>query len=121
VPADHDEVLDSLCQFDALTGIVFLADPAGSGSPSYGPSFARYTHRRTEPVFVELATDAALRRELAGDDNDKRIANAMVEIDATARRAGFRYDGWEGFTYTGNTAVLDYLHRHATDAAPADQ
>jgi hypothetical protein len=111
--ADYDQILDSLCQFDALTGIVFLADPAGSGSPSYGPNFARYKHHRTEPIFVELASDQAMRQQLAGG-NDERIANAMVEIDAMARRAGFRYDGWEGFTYTGNAAVLGYLKRYVT-------
>jgi len=117
VLGDHDQVLDSLCQFDALTGIVFFADPAGSGSPSYGPNFARYKHHRTEPIFVELATDQAMRQQLA-DGNDERIANAMVEIDAMARRAGFRYDGWEGFTYSANAAVLGYLNRHATITAP---
>lgn len=119
VPADHDQILDSLCQFDALTGIVFLADPAGSGSPSYGPNFARYRHHRTEPIFVELAIDQSMRQQLA-DGKDQRIANAMVEIDYMARQAGFRYDGWEGFTYTGDAAVLGYLNRHATSTAPAD-
>ncbi len=115
-PTDAEHVLDSLCQFDALTGIVFLADPNGSGSPSYAPNFARYYHHRTEPIFVELVTDALMRQQLAGDDD--RIARAMVEIDAMARRAGFRYDGWDGFAYTNNAAVLDYLDRYAPRTAP---
>ncbi|MEV6929404.1 ATP-binding protein [Dactylosporangium sp. NPDC051485] len=117
IPTDAGEVLDSLCQFDALTGIVFLADPAGSGSPSYAPNFARYNHHRTEPIFVELVTSPAMRKDLA-DGNDARIARAMMEIDAMARRAGFRYDGWDGFAYTNNQAMAAYLKRHSTAGAP---
>ncbi|WP_432903962.1 AlbA family DNA-binding domain-containing protein [Micromonospora matsumotoense] len=116
LPAEHDEILNSLCQFDALTGIVFLADPAGSGSPSYWPHFALYDHRRTEPIFVDLSTDQAIRQQIAGHDNDRVVASAMVEIDGMARHAGFRYDGWEGFAYTNNREVLDFLSRHATNA-----
>ncbi|BCJ58155.1 AlbA family DNA-binding domain-containing protein [Micromonospora endophytica] len=117
LPSGHDEILDSLCQFDALTGIVFLADSAGSGSPSYWPHFACYNHRRTEPIFIELATDDSMRQQIAGHDNDEVVANAMVRIDGLARRAGFQYDGWEGFAYTDNRDVLDYLNRHATSTA----
>ncbi|GIF69310.1 hypothetical protein Ais01nite_73450 [Asanoa ishikariensis] len=120
VPADDDQILDSLCQFDALTGVVFLADPVGSGSPSYWPNFARYNHHRTEPIFVELATDQAMRRQVGGHDDEERIANAMGEIDAMAHQAGFQYDGWESFTYTRNMAVLDFLKRHATTRTHAN-
>ncbi|MEU7171457.1 MULTISPECIES: helix-turn-helix domain-containing protein [Micromonospora] len=113
-PSESDRVLDSLCQFDALTGIVFLADPDGSGSPSYHPNFARYRHHRTEQIFVDLVGDPVMRQQLVGG-NDKRLADAMVAIDAMARRAGFRYDGWEGFAYTNNPAVMAYLAQHATN------
>jgi hypothetical protein len=117
-PSEPDQVLDSLCQFDALTGVVFLADPGGSGSPSYAPSFARYYHHRTEPVFVTLVTDPRMRQQLVGG-NDQQLANAMISIDAMARQVGFRYDGWEGFTYTNNPAVTAYLAQNATERASA--
>jgi hypothetical protein len=117
--ANSDRVLDSLCQFDALTGVVFLTHREASGSPSYGPSFARYCQHRTEPIFSELVQNQEMRRTIAGDD-DAKTAAAIDQIDAMARSAGFRYDGWEGFASNSTTRRFIELHsiEAATDAQP---
>ncbi|GAB3831787.1 helix-turn-helix domain-containing protein [Dactylosporangium cerinum] len=116
VALDDGRVLDSLCQFDALTGVIFIADPDGSGSPSYFPSFARYDQERTEPVFAALATDPAMRERIAHGD-DERIANAMADIDAHAQKVGVQYDGWGGLADARSRLVLRYLDHHATRTA----
>ncbi|MEV4116968.1 hypothetical protein [Nonomuraea sp. NPDC049695] len=89
--AEDEQILTSLTRFDFVACLV-----AVYGGADYYPNFARYRADRTTSLTSQLVHDRELRQALAFDD-DSRLAAALVEVDRTAQREGFFYDGWEGY------------------------
>jgi len=57
VAPDSELIMDSLCQFDFLTGIVAIGDLGTPDSRAFYTSFARFYSSRTEPIVVRLIED----------------------------------------------------------------
>jgi hypothetical protein len=95
---DDDRILTSLNQFDFLACVVAQAMTHNGGSGgAYYPHFARFHGSRTQPIAERLLADAALRRQMYPGTN-RQLVEALHQIDETARKMGFAYDGWEGYT-----------------------
>ncbi|MFG1879562.1 hypothetical protein ACGFIV_32490 [Sphaerisporangium sp. NPDC049003] len=92
VEAQDERILTSLTQFDFLTCLVGL-DIGGD----YYPNFAHYNTPRTTPAAEQLLREPAMRGEIFHGD-DLRLAQALDTVDRAARREGFSYHGWEGYT-----------------------
>ncbi|MDQ7903072.1 ATP-binding protein [Phytohabitans sp. ZYX-F-186] len=107
---DSDEILDSLCQFDALAGIVVIGERGRISSGSYYTNFARYFSRRTEPAFLLLVSNADARKTLFVGD-DQLLADAIREMSYRANREGFNYNGWDGLE---DETVIRFLADHPT-------
>jgi hypothetical protein len=103
--ADDERILTGLTQFDFLACLVTLAQPGG-GSPY--PDFARYRSQRTQPVAERLIGDPVMREVIFPGD-DQHLAIALHELDSGAQRAGFRYDGWEGYGPRAREFVKQHL------------
>jgi hypothetical protein len=111
--ADSDDILNGLCQFDALAGLVVIGERGRIRSGSYYPNFARYYTHRTEPAFTLLVSDQSARTALF-DGNDQLLADAIREMNRGANSEGFKYDGWEGLE---DQTVIRFLNDHP---APQD-
>jgi hypothetical protein len=108
VPANSEAVLDSLCQFDALAGLAVIGERGRLGRGTYYPNFSRYYTHRTEPAFVTVVSDPAARDALFVGD-DALLATAINDMNQSALREGFSYDGWEGFD---EEQVVQFLKQH---------
>ncbi|MEG3635205.1 AlbA family DNA-binding domain-containing protein [Micromonospora palythoicola] len=96
--ADDERILTSLNQFDFLACVVALAATNNDGPGGvYYPHFAKFYGSRTRPIAERLIADQALRQQVYPGD-DRQLAEALRQIDGTARQVGFRYDGWEGYS-----------------------
>jgi Putative DNA-binding domain len=104
--AHSEDVLNSLCQFDALGALVILSK--SDNRRAYYPNFSRYGSRRTEPAFVTVIRDQAPRQAIYPGDDDA-LATAIRHIDEDAQHEGFSYDGWGGF---GDPTVRRFLEEH---------
>lgn len=94
VPED-EKILTGLNQFDFLAGLVAMAD--SDNKRGIFPNFARFYSERTQPAAERLLRDPEMRQAIYPGD-DQHLAAALHTIDREAQRAGFRYDGWEGYT-----------------------
>ncbi|MGB8231781.1 MAG: ATP-binding protein [Pseudonocardiaceae bacterium] len=92
---DDEAILNSLCQFDALAGLVVIGERGSFKSGNFYPSFSRYPTRRTEPAYRRIVTDRAMRKKLF-DGDDQFLADAILETDRLAQQEGLRYIGWDG-------------------------
>jgi hypothetical protein len=95
VQPEDERILTGLTQFDFLAGLVAMAD-SGNNS-GLVPNFARFYATRTQSAAQRLLRDPEMR-EIIYPGDDLRFATALHTIDRQARRDGFRYDGWEGYT-----------------------
>jgi hypothetical protein len=91
---DEERILDSLCQFDALAALAVIGE-TGPLSGFY-PNFSRFYSNRTVPVIARLISDDALRQAIF-PKSDQELADALRGLDAQARQAGFRFNGWDGY------------------------
>lgn len=92
--SESDEVLDSLCQFDALAILSIVGEAHRVNTSDFYTNFARYYEHRTQPAFSLIVRDQAMRQAIfAGDD--ELLAEAIVVIDGLAQKEGFDagYDG----------------------------
>lgn len=78
-PPPDDALLDSLCQFDALWGLIALVASGGKKHEFY-PSFAAYYLHRAEPALARIVTDERVRTETLGHlpDHDLRAAIRLM-------------------------------------------
>lgn len=106
--ADDERLLDSLCQFDALTALAIIAETRGISTSDFYPSFARFYTNRTEPIFVRLLSDQDLRQEIFPLPDDD-LAAALRGLSQLAGREAVRFAGWGGFTDAG---ILRFLEEH---------
>ena len=96
--AEDDRILTSLNQFDFLACVAALATTNNSGpSGVYYPHFAKFYGSRTQPAAERLITDKTLRDQIY-PESEQQLADALHQIDNTAREVGFAFDGWEGYT-----------------------
>jgi hypothetical protein len=104
--AHSEEVLNSLCQFDALGALVIMS--LTDNRREYYPNFSQYDSYRTEPAFAAVIRERAAREAIypGGDDS---LAAAIRDISQTAGRLGLSYDGWEGFD---DRTVRRFLEEH---------
>jgi hypothetical protein len=115
---DSDEILNGLCQFDALAGLVVIGERGRIRSGSYYPNFARYYTHRTESAFLLLVRDHGARRALF-DSDDQLLADAIRQMNHTANNEGFNYDGWDGLE---DQTVIRFLNEHPHQRTiPTDQ
>lgn len=104
VGAEDEKVLTGLTQFDFLAGLVAMAD--SNNKSGIFPNFARFYAERTMPAAQRLLREPTMRTIIyPGDDQD--LAAALHTIDREAQRAGFQYDGWDGFTQDVNTFIRE--------------
>jgi len=89
-------LMDSLCQFDFLTGIVAIGDLGTPDSRAFYTSFARFYSSRTEPIVVRLIEDLGIRTRLF-PDGERSLALALAEMIRAANHEGFRFTAWGGF------------------------
>lgn len=107
---ENDIILDSLCQFDALGCLVVIGERKSFDSGNYYPSFSRYYTQRTAPAFVDIVTDPQMRSALFNEDN-RFLADSLVEVLTRAERESFRYNGWDRM---GDGPVSRFIEEHRT-------
>jgi len=97
LPTEDEELLDSVCQFDALAAIVAMAE-SGDFSPNvYWPDFAAYYTSRIEPIVLSLITDRDLRKAVF-PWSDEILGRALGQVNRIARSEYFlRFGVWDGF------------------------
>jgi hypothetical protein len=110
---NEEQLLTSLCQFDALACVTALcATPDEHGSQFY-PNFARFYTYRSEPALAQLVTDPAIRGVLAPVD-DAALTTALVEVDRVARGEARMFDGWWGYE---SEAIKEFIENSPSTAA----
>jgi hypothetical protein len=107
---DDEAILDSLCQFDALGGLVVIGERGTPDSGNFYPSFAGYYSRRTEPAITRLITDRAMRRQLF-DGDDASLADALVAVLDVANKESFRLGAWDG---VDDPSIVNFIAEHRT-------
>lgn len=101
---EDEKILTSLTQFDFLASLVTMA--SSDNKSGIVPNFARFNTERTQPAAQRLLREPEMRKIIYPGD-DRHFADALHTIDREAQRAGFRYDGWEGYTRDVNTFIRE--------------
>jgi hypothetical protein len=104
VEPEDEKVLTGLTQFDFLAGLVAMAD--SNNKTGIFPNFARFYAERTRPAAQRLLREPAMRESIY-PGNDQHFAAALHTIDGAAQRAGFQYDGWDGYTQDVNSFIRE--------------
>lgn len=96
-PAEHEAILDSLCQFDVLGALVVIGEQLSARSSNFYTNFARYEPRRSAPAFrTILIQDGGIRASLFRG-SDTFLADAIEEVSSAAEREALRFGGgWDG-------------------------
>jgi hypothetical protein len=104
VEPESEDVLTGLTQFDFLANLVALADSNNRRGTHL--NFARFYGERTRPAAQRLLAEPAMREVIYPGD-DEKLATALYKIDYEAQRAGFSYDGWDGYTPDVNIFIRE--------------
>jgi hypothetical protein len=104
VEPEDEKILTSLTQFDFLADLVSMAD--SDNKSGIFPNFARFYAERTQAAAQRLLRGPEMRKIIYPGD-DQHFADALYTIDREALRAGFRYDGWEGYTRDVNAFIRE--------------
>lgn len=104
VGPEDEKILTGLTQFDFLASLVTMAD--SDNKSGIIPNFARFDTERTRPVAQRLLHEPEMRKIIYPGD-DQHFADALHTIDRDAQRAGFLYDGWEGYTRDVNIFITE--------------
>jgi hypothetical protein len=97
--ADDPLVLQSLCQFDLLAGLMLLVAPADESDAAavFWPEFARFPTAYSDPVLDDVLEDQTARIDL-GIASDGDLVAALNAVDRLARSESFApYMGWSGY------------------------
>ena len=113
--ANDDAVLDSLCQFDALAGLIVIGERGEVSSGNFYPSFARYYSRRTNPALIGIVTEPPIRALFKG--NDQLLADAIRELMLRASQEGVRYRAWTG---PNSETVRQFVSQHQSNIGTPD-
>lgn len=89
--AGDEEILDSLCQFDALAALVAVDAAGSTDSRHFYTNFALFYSHRATPVLGRLISDSVMRARL-WHRSDQDLAVALREVlrmaDGEAARHG---------------------------------
>jgi hypothetical protein len=110
---EDERILDSLCQFDALAALAVIGK-TGSAS-GFFPNFSRFYSTRTVPAIALLIADDSMRAAIFPKP-DGDLAKALRELDAQARQASFRFNGWEGYE---DDRIREFLRDHPEPDLPS--
>ncbi|GAA1796136.1 hypothetical protein HC028_23330 [Planosporangium flavigriseum] len=95
--AEDDRILTSLNQFDFLACHRAGCDKQLRAERCLLSHFAKFYGSRTQLIAERLIADQTLREQIY-PGSDQQLAEALYQIDNAARKIGFAYDGWEGYT-----------------------
>lgn len=84
-----NELLDSICQFDALAALVGMSAGGEADGRFYYPNFAAYPPQRTEPIFERVVRDEPMKAALDLGE-DKTLAAILTELLRAASQEGGR-------------------------------
>lgn len=100
---DDDLLFNSLCQFDILYCLVVTAESQEEGG-AY-PAASAMNQRRADPAFELVAVDEAARKTLFPTSDERKVAEAMIEVFDLARRESFKSGGswWSSLPYAAQT------------------
>lgn len=103
-------MLNSLCQFDLLSGVTAIGDSQKPDGGAFYPSFALYDARRTEPAALGLINDSQIRKTLFPFD-DSKLATAFWAMiqEAGSRSISFRFGVWDGFH---DERIAEFIRKH---------
>lgn len=88
----HDDALfNSLCQFDILFCLIVAAEGRHNGG-GY-PAASAMNQDRVDPVLEVVANDAAARAAMFPTSDEHKIAEAMEQVFASAKRESFGFGG----------------------------
>jgi hypothetical protein len=88
----HDDVLfNSLCQFDILYCLIVASEGQHHGS-GY-PASSAMNQDRADPAFEVVANDANARGAMFPSSDDRKIAEAMAQVFASAKRESIGFGG----------------------------
>lgn len=111
VPSElaHDDVLfNSLCQFDILYCLIVAAEGQHHGS-GY-PAASAMNQERADPAFEVVADDADARGAMFPKSDDHSIAEAMIQVFASAERESFGFGGhWWSLPHGAQRFVNTHL------------
>lgn len=110
--AEDEQILNSICQFDALAAIAAMGESGIRDPKVFFTSFAYYYAHRTEPALRRLISDRQMRAAIFPGTDDE-LASAFWTLNRWARQPGFQYSGWFGFD---DQAILNFLQAHPPEA-----
>lgn len=113
--AEDEAILDSLCQFDFLSGMAAIAEAKDATNRVAYPSFARYYSHRTTPAVRELIENSEIRNNLF-PLSDEDLATALRTIDERASKIARHYDGWDGFH---DERIAAFIRKHLRQSSGA--
>lgn len=96
VDAGSDDVITSLCRFDALAALAVIAASGDSSGRSFYTHFARYYSTRTTPAMEAIIQDKDVRAQIFAGGDDTLLAKALAEMLRMAAREGVRFHWWGG-------------------------
>jgi hypothetical protein len=96
IPADDEELLNSLCRFDVLASLVGIDDAGLPDSSAFYPNFAKFYSSRSTPAVSALLHDDGMRQVLFRG-SDEKLAEALRELNRRASSEASGITGWNGF------------------------
>jgi hypothetical protein len=111
VSRESEQLLDSLCQFDALAAVAVIGDAGSDGYADYYPNFAQFHGSRTQPIIARLLVDPSLREAIFPGD-DENLASALRMLNQWAHKASLRFAGWDGYS---DDRILSFLTAHPAE------
>lgn len=101
-PSDRDPLLDSICQFDLLWGLVAMATSGEADMRQFYTSYAMYYAARIAPVILRLIDDSQMRQQLFPGEEEIRLRPALAE---SLRLAGTQSWTW----HLDNPRIEEFL------------
>lgn len=80
--AGSDELLDSICQFDVLSCLVFSVSQGLAGDKYLYPNSAEFYPERSQPALDRVVGDSSMRSELGLEDDVelRRVLNSVLDL-----------------------------------------
>lgn len=106
--AHNDVLLNSLCQFDILYCLIVAVEGQHHGS-GY-PAASAMNQDRADPAFEVVASDTDAREAMFPSCDDRKIAEAMTQVFASAERESFGLGGhWWSLPHGAQQFVNTHL------------
>jgi hypothetical protein len=102
-PSDRDPLLDSICQFDLLWGLIAMTASGDPDMRQFYPSYAIYYAARIAPVILRLIDDSQMRQQLFPGEEQAGMHPALAESLRLARTQSWTW-------HLDNPRIEDFLH-----------